>query len=351
MLVIGCTQKRLSNHVHFRHTAFAIPNHKLPEAFGFYTNPGFVFHNHRKFNYLLLNDRELRLMDDTNTVSITISSLKGTKTFSLFSWRSNLYLLNTSGFLYTIDLQKKKIMEKANLAKVIKTVNPNYKLSEYYLENNFIHVSGDNLIIPTINYKDVHHPYYMFGKYHLENSSFHFLSPKTKEAFLKYHYGSNNIYASLVLGDTLIIHYLYDSEIELHSIKRNKKMRSFNLEYNQSDESPKPIAGNSDYELYRYHIESPSFGSIYYNPYKHHFYRFLRLKLPRYNSNEEYTIEQDKKNTLLVYDSNFNYLGQVFLPGKFYLLNAISPTQTGFILSTNFKVEPDSLRFYEIKYD
>lgn len=350
ILLLGCTQKHLSNKIQFQYTQFNIPNNGLPKEFGFYTNSGFVIHNNIKINYLLLNDKELKLMGDTTTLSIDISTLKGTKTFSLFSWRRDLYLLNTSGLIYKIDLPKKNLTFVTNINKHIKVINPDYQLSEYYLNNNFIHVLGKHIIIPLINRKDLHHPYYMFGKYNMVDSSFHFLSPKTNVEFLKYQYGSNNIFSSFGMGDTLIIHYPYSSEIELYSIRLNKKIQTYNLAYNQSKESPKPLKDYTDYELYRYNIESPSFGSIYYNPNKKHFYRFLRLELPRYNSNDEYTIEEDKQNTILVYDKNFNYLGQVFLPEKFYLLNEISITPDGFILSTNFDVKPDSLSFYEINY-
>ncbi len=346
-VLFGCNEYQ-KNKLKISYGRKLFTNHILRPNFGYYTQSCYFTKNNLTQQYLYFNNKETLILDDSTQTLIKNTGSASNQNFALNAWGETVYRLETNGMLSV--LQNNRFQHLLNLNKLPELKSISLIVSAYYQGQNYCHMYKGKLVFPLISSKNLLKPYPMFGTYDLKTQKIKVLNIRTDKEFLNYKYGSKNIFSSYLKGDTLVIHYPFRSEITLFSLSTDRIISKINLFYNQHSDEIKELSKETKYELYRYNIESPAFGSIFYNPYKKHYYRFYQLSLDRMNENEEYTIEQDKKNTVLIYDSNFNYLAQVFLPKKYFLLNELTPTKKGFILNTNFKVTNKQLIFDEINY-
>lgn len=347
IVLFGCTEHRKNQiKISFCHKTFT--NHNLKKNFGYYTHSCYFALNEQFQQYIYFNNNETLILNDSLPMVIQNNAAGTSQSFALNAIGRSVYRLEMNGILSVLKNNQFHPIENLNMLAALKSES--LMVGTYYQSQNYCHVYKDLLIFPLIHKVDLMKPYPMFGTYDLKTKKVKVLNIKTPKPFLEYRYGSNNIFSSFLKGDTLFIHYPFSPEITLFSLSKNRTLAKTSPFYNQYKDEIKELNQDSNYELFRYNIESPSFGSLYFNPYKKHYYRFYRLRLDRMNKDEEYTIDEDKKNTVLIYDSQFNYLGQIFLPKKYYLLNELTPTKKGFMLNTNFKVTKNKLIFDEIHY-
>lgn len=346
---VSCTNKFQPNKIHYTFSKKVVENTLIHPQFGFYSIQGYFLQKKNYVNYILFNNNRLLFFTDTSQTIIYTQNKTQEQVFSITSSESGVYKLAASGQLY--HLENNQFFPLVNLNKLTMMKKENMIVSPYYKSQNYFHLYNNQVLFPIISKRDIYTSNPMFASYNLRTKQLKLLPLKTDATFIKYQFGSNNIFLSQMKGDTLIVHYPYSQVLTLFSLKKNKIISQINPFYNQADKQPEVFSEVEDPSaFYRYNLESPTFGSLIYNPHKKHYYRFYRLALDRKNEKDEFTIEEDKKNTILIYNKNFTYLGQIFLPKKFYLLNEITPSKTGFVLSTNFNVKKNKLEFYEINY-
>ncbi len=158
------------------------------------------------------------------------------------------------------------------------------------------------------------------------------------------------------------LHYLYkgDSIITCHGHDGQINI------INTIDGSVKQYNAKSKYDIYpvkkwKYHkwmkdaknkkmqhwIQSPSYESLFYNPYTKKYYRVFHPKLDPLNKDGLSNTGEDKECVLMVFDEKFKLVDEVLLPVKRLNLVKLFPIKDGvaIYLPYLFKVEPNKMTY------
>lgn len=127
--------------------------------------------------------------------------------------------------------------------------------------------------------------------------------------------------------------YSHTEKVDLFSRKQNKVIGQVDV---RSKFHTKPILAlknfKNEFENERFDVESAEYGPIYFNKFKKCYYRVFYHELPRKNENDEYTIVEDKKCSIAIFNENFEWIGEYKL-NTWYLFGLLS-FKDGVIIKT-----------------
>jgi hypothetical protein len=191
--------------------------------------------------------------------------------------------------------------------------------------------------------------YPLFCKYNLKSGKVTFYDYYYRRSYFSYNRPLRTTLFHNVVGDTLMVAYMYSSEVDLFSLRKNKLIGKKNMDSKyQTGEIPFLEKYYSDFEMERYDIETPVYGQVFYNPFKSCYYRVFYHALPEKNENDEYTIQQDKKASIAIYDTSYKWIAEVDINNCF--VSGITPTKKGFILNLNDIKTTENKVFYKEYY-
>ncbi len=142
------------------------------------------------------------------------------------------------------------------------------------------------------------------------------------------------IYASTShLSDNKIIYsFPISPDIYIHSLSSNvvykksapSKYIQFIQEYDESEYSDSPSMPNGEYFM-----RNPSFGVILYDQFRDLYYRFALLPVDKKNVDYDAKDKPTKQISIVVYDSEFRYLGETLLERNLYWPNSAFVSKEG----------------------
>lgn len=303
----------------------------------------YVFGNkiYKSFSITGKEDKEIYL--PTNLVS---------NTYSLFNLKGERYLFTLPGLLYKMikdsfelqcDFSKNKTL-KAN--KLELNANADY--------GNFVQIMNDSTIIfpvtSSISEFNLEAQFPLFATLNIRTKKVELLNYLSPEDFLEHNYFLFNNIFFLVRNNKLLINKQYDPKLEVFDLSKKKVIRSLNLRDSYQDDDIQRLSHANSADKSRYMIEAAHYGTFIYNPNKRHYYRLFYHALPTKNEKGEFTVFNDKRSSITVYDDKLEYLGTYLIPKKIKFVMGITPTQEGFILNSSIKKVNSGMSLTEIIY-
>lgn len=171
-----------------------------------------------------------------------------------------------------------------------------------------------------------------FAKLNIETKELNFYG-KTPYSDVYGQYGFVSDGFDLYIGDYIIAHNAVNGEIEKINTLTGKITKT--LVKSRFDKIPiekvnypedKKDVNNIKMKHY---LLSPHYEPLFYNPYTNCYYRIFHPMMNEFNSEGLLHTAQDKKSVLMVLNSNFELMDEVFLPINQMMVLKLIPTQNG----------------------
>jgi len=304
---------------------------------------GIAFENLDKYkftcytaNYNINKDSSLSLLylvNNSNIIDFNIfnGQIEKIEIPGGYSNISSILSLNKNDFFYSLLNDNSDL----NLYYVDTLKNMSLKLNELgSFKDNGIFVGselGFGYRLPIINDSEI--IFYVLddknkgntiAKYNIETNSTSFYKFKLTKDFSRYCHPLRNSVKFELLGDSLFLNYEFSEKVDLFSLSKNKYLNSLKLKSKfQTNDIPALANYNNDFENERYPIEAGYYSRLTYNPYKKCYYRLYYHDLPRLNGDGLYTIVSDKQVSLVVFDQNFDWIGECIIDAKNYFAGIV----------------------------
>lgn len=254
------------------------------------------------FNLTNRNFEKIKIVGDNPVKSSFLSLVKINEQYFIINDNSDLYV-------YSKDTLEHRLL---NFEQLESFKNKKIWLTSdlgFACRNPF---AGDSSIVLVVsNGQSFKKNGYTFAKVNLLRNETDFYQFERRKEYFKYYDPLRKGIKMETKGDTLIVHYLFSEKIDLYSLKNARYIGSKVL---KSKYQVKPIphlkTNKNEFESERYSIESDYYDILTYNPYKKCYYRLYYHALPRMNQKGEYTIWTDKTVSIVIFDQNFNWIGE-----------------------------------------
>ena len=261
--------------------------------------------------------------------------------------------VTSENFFYLLEFQEGTLWKYENGSPVrIANLQESTELSErglflpYLLDMNSLYVKGDSLIYFPLQYREPHEikskakkgiPHPLTASYNIKTKKVTVLPPHINASYYKNSHGFTSSCYQTCNGKGDIIYY-YNGMAEISRFDTDKNtLTTYHGIGKSVIDTIYPVSlevarSDKDY-LVEHHHSSGEYMKLYYNPFKHCYYRFVGHPLPKYNENGLRTIFKDRRVSLFILDEDFNVLAETLLPEKcFFIFLAVS-TPEGIIIN------------------
>jgi hypothetical protein len=258
-----------------------------------------------------------------------------------FTDSGKIWKLKDSTFTLIWDLSENDVLKKKGLK-----VNSTFG---YTLEPKFI---NDSLILLQ-NLQDYSRNHYfnkknpLFSIFNLKNKTVSLLKYSIRSDFFECDRPARSQIDGTVVGDTLLVSYMYSDSVDLFSIKKNKMIGRVSMRSNAQHEQIECMWNMEDeFEVFRYNVESPFYSQLLYNSYNDYYYRVYHPKQERRNG-KFFTIEEDRKSCIVVFNKKLEWVGEIELDDHFVFL---SPMNKGVLINCRQRISKENITFKIIKH-
>jgi hypothetical protein len=198
--------------------------------------------------------------------------------------------------------------------------------------------------------KNIQH-YPILAKLNLKTKKIQFYNYRLREELKRINRPMLTDIYQTVAGDKLLVSYMFSPSVDVISLKTKKQTGTIELKSTyQTGEIPSLKAGASGFEEERFAIETPYYGPVIYNPYKQCSYHIYYHQLPERTRNGDFTIQQDKRVSVAIFDKTNRWVGEIKLKNAY--AGPITPTPRGFLLNLNdLKITNDEIQFKEYLHE
>jgi len=362
LLVAGCSEEFPENTLTFSTETIQVPDVNLPEK----SHYAYSWHSFGKDSlpelHFAVDDTILQIftLDGSRNTFYSLPNPERHPSFNVlngpdgkiyyFKHPGNLYVQEGKQFRLYLKAMDLKRLEKDGL-----DIHVNYDCGNYarIYKDSFLLIPVTPGKKPNLKYSDLFSLHPMFAKVHLRTQKVEYLNYVTPEHYLRHdHYVYHGV-SSLLVKDRLLIQYPYRETVEVYSLRSNKVIAKYDMKSAWQDGEIKALSVKNMLDgkrKTRYMVESAHYGSLVYNPYKKQYYRIFYHPLGEKTANGEYTIDADKRCSIIVFDEHFRYLGEYVLPTKFHVLIGITPLKDGLIVNSSSRKATGGMTLMKITY-
>lgn len=262
-----------------------------------------------------------------------------------------LYFLTKGKPVFLDSINDNPLLRENGL--MISNAISNFEFAVFADQNRIVIPICWNYMHPQGKYKNFNKPAPRYCVYDVKTKELRLLHCMTpKESFKEDYANRERMYFTAVHGDTIVMSMPHKSEVVLYSIAQDKEIGRIDC---RSTFQSEPIAQfgltgkkRGHLKLDRYEIETPFYGSMFYNKDRNEYYRIFYHGLPERNEKGEYTIYMDKKSSILVLDGNLKLKKEILMEKNAYILFGITSTKKGFIINAYRQKVNDEYVNFEI---
>lgn len=283
----------------------------------------YVFNNTHIIDYNISNRtiEKIKIVGDNPVKSSFLSLYKLNEKYSILNEYSELYLFSTDSL--NSEVTQLDTLESFKIRDIWLKLDMGFSFKSPFVDDSSVMLSISD------GQSNKKKKRYTFAKINLVNKKTDFYQFERRKEYYQFFDPLRKGIKMEVVGDTLLVNYLFSESIDLFSLKTGKFIGSKVLQSKyQTKPIPHLITNKDDFENERYIIESDYYDILTYNPFKKCYYRLYYHALPRMNQKGEYTISTDKVVSIAIFDKNFNWIGEEIVKQNHYFAGIV-PHQDG----------------------
>lgn len=247
-----------------------------------------------------------------------------------------LYLLTKEKPVFLDSINKNPVLLKNGL--MVSNILSTFEFASFSDKEHLIIPICWNYLHPQGKYWNKKKPVPMFCEYNIKTRAVRLLHCMTPKEIFKQDYANRERrYFAAINGDSLMMSMPQKSEVVIYSISQDKEIGRVDCKSTFHTEKIKQFGltgkKRGELKLDRYEIETPFYGTMFYNKERKEYYRIFYHGLPERNEKGEYTIYFDKKSSVIVMDEKLRIQKEILFDNNAYIIFGITSTKKGFVLN------------------